>query len=155
MSAVLARPASFLPGRFGYLMGLYAENYHRLTRLFPLQRMAVGSYRSAVDDGMDVLLDVVDRQPYTVDVNLSYTLIDHVTGLPTPSAQLRVYLDAHVAEVMHCEPGKRLWQVLGPLPEARSVVQHRMRMASFLNRWLEYLAEQGHSLGTLEALQAR
>jgi hypothetical protein len=26
-----------------------------------------------------------------------------------------------------------------------------MRMATFLNRWLEYLAEQGHSRGTLSA----
>ena len=25
-----------------------------------------------------------------------------------------------------------------------------MRMGTFLNRWLEYLAEQGHSIGTLE-----
>jgi len=24
-----------------------------------------------------------------------------------------------------------------------------MRMATFLNRWMEYLAEQGHSRGTL------
>ncbi len=27
-------------------------------------------------------------------------------------------------------------------------------MSSFLNRWLEYLAEQGHSVGTLEPLTA-
>jgi len=32
-------------------------------------------------------------------------------------------------------------------------VQHRLRMNGFLNRWLEYLAEQGHSLATLERLQ--
>ena len=25
-------------------------------------------------------------------------------------------------------------------------------MSSFLNRWIEYLAEQGHSVGTLEPL---
>jgi hypothetical protein len=30
------------------------------------------------------------------------------------------------------------------------VFQRRVRMSSFLNRWLEYLAEQGHSIGTLE-----
>jgi uncharacterized protein YqiB (DUF1249 family) len=31
-----------------------------------------------------------------------------------------------------------------------SVFQHRLRMNRFLTRWLEYLAEQGHSIGTLE-----
>jgi uncharacterized protein YqiB (DUF1249 family) len=30
------------------------------------------------------------------------------------------------------------------------VLQHRLRMNGFLTRWLEYLAEQGHSVGTLE-----
>jgi uncharacterized protein YqiB (DUF1249 family) len=29
------------------------------------------------------------------------------------------------------------------------VFQHRLRMNGFLSRWLEYLAEQGHSAGTL------
>lgn len=142
---------SLLPTRFGYLMGLYAENYHRLVRLFPLPGLAVGAYRSSVDDGMDVSLEVRARQPWTLDVELSYTMLDQVTGQRTPSAQLRVYLDARVAEVMHCEPGKQLWQVLGPLPKAHTVMQHRLRMATFLNRWLEYLAAQGHSLGTLQA----
>ncbi|HET8898404.1 MAG TPA: DUF1249 domain-containing protein [Rhodanobacteraceae bacterium] len=149
MSAVLARPDPVLPSRFGYLMGLYAENFHRLNRLFPLAGLLPGVYHSSVDDGMDVHLAVHERQPWTMDLELSYALIDHATGLKTPSAQLRVYLDARVAEAMHCEPGKCLWQVLGPLPRSRTVMQHRLRMASFLNRWLEYLAEQGHSQGTL------
>lgn len=58
--------------------------------------------------------------------------------------------DAHVAEAMHCHPGRHLWHVLGPFPHASTVMQHRLQMNSFLNRWLEYLAEQGHSIGTLE-----
>jgi uncharacterized protein YqiB (DUF1249 family) len=32
----------------------------------------------------------------------------------------------------------------------RSVFQHRLRMNGFLTRWLEYLGEQGHSVGTLQ-----
>ncbi|HEX6613616.1 MAG TPA: DUF1249 domain-containing protein, partial [Rhodanobacteraceae bacterium] len=42
---------------------------------------------------------------------------------------------------------------LGPFAPARNVLQHRLRMNSFLNRWLEYLAEQGHSIGTLERVE--
>jgi len=44
--------------------------------------------------------------------------------------------------------------VLGPLAPTRNVLQHRMRMNGFLNRWLEYLAGQGHSLATLERTPA-
>lgn len=151
MSAVIATPVPpLLPGRFGFLMGLYAENYHRLVRLFAPQRLAAGDYVSDVDDGLPVHLRVIERHPYTLELSLSYGFIDEETGHPSPSAQLRMYLDAHVAEAMHCHPGRELWQVLGPFPAAHTVLQHRMRMNSFLSRWLEYLAEQGHSTGTLE-----
>ena len=149
MSAVLDRRAALLPGRFEFLMGLYAENYHRLVRLFAPQQLAPGRYVSSVDDGLDVHLQVQERHPYTLELELTYDLLDEHTGLRTPSAQLRVYTDAHVAEALHCHPGRHLWQVLGPFPPAHTVLQHRLRMNGFLTRWLEYLAEQGHSIGTL------
>lgn len=152
--AVLDRRADLLPGRFEFLMGLYAENYHRLARLFAPHELAAGRYISSVDDGLDVHLQVQQRHPYTLELELTYDFIDADTGLRSPSAQLRVYSDAHVAEALHCHPGRHLWQVLGPFPPAHSVLAHRLRMNGFLTRWLEYLAEQGHSAGTLEQARA-
>ncbi|HJU25957.1 MAG TPA: DUF1249 domain-containing protein [Rhodanobacteraceae bacterium] len=143
---------ALLPGRFAWLMGLYSENHQRLIRMFASQRLPVGEYVSSVGDGLDLRLSIQERHPYTVEIGLSYDLIDDATGRPAPSAQLRMYLDAHTTEALHCEPGRELWQVLEPLP-ARGVLAHRLRMNSFLNRWLEYLAEQGHSIGTLERVE--
>jgi uncharacterized protein len=145
-----SQAARLLPGRFEFLMGLYAENFHRLARLFAPQTLQIGSYLSAVDDGLDVRLELTERHRYTLDMQLSYCFVDSVTGESAPSACLRMYRDAHVAEALHCHPGKHLWNVLGPFPAARTVFQHRMRMNSFLSRWLEYLGEQGHSIGTLQ-----
>ena len=142
--------ATFLPDRFDWLMGLYTENHRRLARLFSPERLGVGEYLSSVDDGLDVRLSVQERHPYTLELGLSYAVLDETTGNPAPSAQLRSYLDAHMTEALHCEPGRELWQVLGPLAPARNVLMHRLRMNGFLNRWLEYLAEQGHSLATLQ-----
>jgi uncharacterized protein YqiB (DUF1249 family) len=147
--------ATLLPGRFDWLMGLYAENHQRLARLFAPERLPEGEYLSSVDDGLDVRLVVQARHPYTVELELSYVVVDASTGNPSPSAQLRMYLDACMTEALHCEPGRDLWQVLGPFAPARNVMQHRLRMNTFLNRWLEYLAEQGHSLGTLEVADPR
>lgn len=150
MSAVLDNRNALLPSRFGFLMGLYAENYHRLAKLFAPQTLTPGRYRSVVDDGLNVRLQVQERHPYTLELELTYDFVDAQTGQPSPSAQLRMYTDAHVAEALHCHPGRHLWQVLGPFPPAHTVFQHRLRMNGFLSRWLEYLAEQGHSIGTLE-----
>jgi len=157
MSAVAEKSTTGLPGRFAYLMGLHAENYHRLDRLFSPQTLPLGSYSSSVDDGLDLRLDIVERHRYTIELHLTYCMLDSATGDPAPSAWLRMYRDARMAEVTHCHPGKRLWRELGPFPPAHTVFQQRMRMASFLNRWIEYVAEQGHSRGTIvpvaEALQ--
>lgn len=154
MSSVLAHRPDVLPSRFAWLMGLYAENFHRLTRLFAPLELALGSYRSGLDDGVDVRLDVLERQRYTLDLRLTYEFVDASTGEPSPSAQLRVYLDAHMAEVLDLCADRRLVRAIGPLHPARDLFERRLRMSSFLNRWLEYLAEQGHSVGTLEPLRA-
>lgn len=160
MPSVLLQPASnahrhsfaaaLLPDRFDWLMGLYAENHRRLARLFAPHRLAVGEYVSSVGDRLDVRLSVQERHPYTLELGLTYDVLDASTGNPAPSAQLRCYLDARMTEALHCEPGRELWQVLGPWAPARNVLQHRLRMNAFLDRWLEYLAGQGHSLATLE-----
>ena len=73
-------------------------------------------------------------------------LSEHVLLDPEPREDLaRDLLDRCVRGVLH--------RALGPLPPAKTLFQQRMRMATFLNRWLEYLAEQGHSVGTLEPLR--
>ena len=149
-TVVLDHRNSLLPGRFETLMGLYAENYHRLARLFAPHELPAGRYVSSVDDGLDVHLQVQEHHPYTVELELTYGFVDAHTGQRAPSAQLRMYTDAHVAEALHCHPGRHLWQVLGPFSPVHSVFQYRLRMNRFLARWLEYLAEQGHSTGTLE-----
>jgi hypothetical protein len=149
MHAVLDNRCSLLPGRFEVLMGLYAENYHRLSRLFAPQKLAPGRHVSRVDDGLDVHLNVQELHPYTVELELTYDFVDAHTGHRAPSAQLRMYTDAHVAEALHCRPGQHLWQILGPFPPAHSVFQYRLRMNRFLSRWLEYLAEQRHGVDTL------
>jgi len=90
-----SRASALLPGRFTWLMGLYAENHQRLVRLFAPQRLSPGEYISSVGDGLDLQLSIQQRHPYTVELGLSYVLLDAATGRPAPSAQLRMYLDAH------------------------------------------------------------
>jgi hypothetical protein len=154
MFALRSQHASKTSGRFAYLMGLYAENYWRLTRVFGPQRLPAGRYESRVGDGLDLHLDVIERHPYTLDLRLSYQFHDEHTGRPEPSAHVRLYADARVAEVTACYIGSRLEDVLGRGADARSVFEHRLRMNVFLDKWLEYLSERGHSRFTLEPVAA-
>ena len=47
--------------RFGWLMGLYAENFALLTRLFEPADLAPGSWLSCIGDGLDLRLDVLEQ----------------------------------------------------------------------------------------------
>jgi hypothetical protein len=38
---------------------------------------------------------------------------------------------------------------MGLYPPPAELISHRMRMNTFLGKWLEYLAERGHGVATL------
>ena len=140
-------------GRFAFLMGLYAENYWQLVHLFGADRLDVGSYVSRCGDGLDLSLEVIERHPYTLELKLSYEFRDDATGQPDPSAYVRLYRDARVAEVTTCYVDARLEDLFGRDADVRTVFDHRLRMNSFLSKWLAYLGERGHSRFTLRAAE--
>jgi len=152
----LAAYAARIPklSRFGWLMGLYAENHARLTRLFEPADLAPGCYRSCIGDGLDLQLDVIEQHRYTTELRLTYVLRDPLTGEPDPSAYLRLYHDARQLEATHCYVGRRWQDVIGMYPPPAEVIGHRMRMNTFLGKWLEYLAERGHGVATLHFVVA-
>lgn len=151
MSQLVARRVK-LPGlsRLGWLMALYAENHARLLRLFEPGDLAVGRYVSSIGDGLDLQLDVIERHAYTSELRLAYVgLPDTVTGQPDPSAWLRLYRDARQVEATHCYVGRRWQDAIGMFPPPAQLLGHRMRMNTFLGKWLQYLAERGHGVATL------
>lgn len=141
-------------GRLSWLMELYGENHRRLARMFDAESLARGAWVSSVGDGMDLHLDVLEHHAYTVDLRMTYGITDPATGMRDPSAFIRVYRDAHQAEATHCYVGQRWQDVLGLRPDPRVLVGHRLRMNTFLGKWLEFLADQGHSRFTLHQVEA-
>ncbi len=135
--------------RLGWLMGLYAENYLHLMRLFAPDHLQVGRYVSSIGDGLDLYLDVIECHRYTVELRMTYGIRDPQTGEPDPSAYVRLYRDARQVETTHCYVGRRWQDVMGMYPPASELVGHRLRMNTFLGKWLEYLAERGHGVATL------
>ena len=155
MSRVLSRHNAVpTVSRFGWLMGLYGENHARLQRLFEPADLAVGSYVSSIGDGLDVRLEVLERHAYTSELRMSYGLVDPHTGMADPSASLRLYHDARQVDATHCYAGRRWQDVIGMFPPPERILDHRLRMNTFLGKWLQYLAEQGHGVATLHACDA-
>ena len=151
MSYLVARSAR-IPrlSRLGWLMALYAENHTRLARMFQPGALPVGRHLSSVGDGLDLQLDVIEQHRYTTELRLTYAMEDPLTGRPDPSAFLRMYHDTRQLEATHCYIGQRWQDVIGMYPPPAAVIGHRMRMNTFLGKWLEYLGERGHSAATLQ-----
>lgn len=151
MSNVVSRPINAAKfNRFSWLMALYAENHQRLHRLFMPEHLTEGRYVSSVGDGLDLRLDILAQHAYTTELRLSYAMLDPVTGEPDPSAYLRLYRDARQVEATHCYIGRRWQDAIGMYPPPAEVLDHRLRMNTFLGKWLQYLAERGHGMGSSE-----
>lgn len=128
---------------------LYSENFERIGRIIDLQAARPGRYRSTAGDGLDVHVELLTRHAHTVELRLSYAMTDPLTGAPDPSAVLRAYLDSRQAEATNCYVGRRWQDVLGLHPSPQVMMGHRLRMNSFLSKWLAYLEGLGHSRLTL------
>lgn len=135
-------------------MGLYSENYWTLTRLFGVQQLALGYYQSSGDCGLPLSLHICERARFTMEMKLSYVLTDSLSGNPDPSAHIRFYSDAQVAEVTACYSGSRLEDVLGRGAGTEIILQHRLRMNAFFSKWLGYLESCGHSRFSLARLES-
>ena len=154
MSSLSARTA-LVPrlNRLGWLMALYAENHKRLARLFHPQDLPAGRYLSDIGDGLPLQVDVIEQHRYTTELRITYAMADPVTGEPDPSAFLRLYHDTRQLEATHCYVGRRWQDVIGMFPPPAQLIGHRLRMNTFLGKWLEYLAERGHGVATLRRVE--
>ncbi|MBP8098544.1 MAG: DUF1249 domain-containing protein, partial [Arenimonas sp.] len=62
--------------RLSWLMGLYGENYQRMSRLFDLPSLEPGGYLSSCVNGLDLMVEVLEVHPYTLELRLSYRMSD-------------------------------------------------------------------------------
>ena len=150
MNSLARRPVRIPTlSRLGWLMALYNENHGRLATMFAPAGLEPGCFVSSVGDGLDLRVEVLEQHRYTTELRLTYAMHDPVTAQPDPSAYLRQYHDAHQVEATHCYIGRRWQDVIGMYPPPAELVGHRLRMNTFLGKWLQYLSERGHGLATL------
>ena len=101
---------------------------------------------------LDLRLDVLEQHRFTSELRLTYAMVDAATGAPDPSAFVRLYRDARQAEATHCHVGRRWQDAIGMYPPSDTLIRHRLRMNTFLGKWLDYLGEQATASRRLPTL---
>jgi uncharacterized protein YqiB (DUF1249 family) len=132
------------PGSFVGLMALYESNYLRLLRLLPELERLDGCFRSRVAGDCDLHLEVLERCRYTVTLSLTYHLETDEGLMLDPDITVRAYLDGRLAEAMKVGDRQRHMALRKFVEEHRRELDLRWRRNIVLNKWLEYLSDQGH-----------
>ena len=132
------------PRSFVGLMALYESNYLRLLRLLPELEQLDGCFRSRVAGDCDLYLEVLERSRYTVTLSLTYHLKTDDGLILDPDITVRAYLDGHLAEAMMVGNRQRHMVLRKFLDEHKRELDLRWRRNIVLNKWLEYLSDQGH-----------
>jgi len=135
----IAKPRSFVG-----LMALYESNYLRLFRLIPELDRIDGCFHSRVVGDCDLHLEILERCRYTVTLSLTYHLETEDGLLIDPDMAVRVYLDGKLAEAMAIGDCRRHTTLGQLVQEHRQELDRRWRRNIVLNKWLDYLSEQGH-----------
>ena len=135
----VAKPRSFVG-----LMALYESNYLRLLGLVPELDRLDGCFRSRVAGDCDLYLEILERSRYTVTLSLTYQFETDDGLHVNPDITVRAYLDGRQAEVLAIGKKQRHPALRQLVREHREELDRRWRCNMVLNKWLDYLSDQGH-----------
>ena len=128
------------PNTFAGLMELYESNYIKIKKLCGNFNNLDEYSVSTVDKGLDLHMRVVERNKYTITINLTY----HFSSLSErprnfPNLLVRIYFDAMQAEVLRreirCKSGNA---------SSTGHLRNKWRDNRFLFKWLTFCLHQGH-----------
>ena len=132
------------PKSFVGLMALYESNYLRLLNLIPELERLDGCYRSRVAGDCDLHVEILERCRYTVTLSLTYYFENGDGRIADPDMTVRAYLDGRLGEAMSLCGKHRHAELRRLAKEHARELDRRWQRNIVLNKWLEYLSDQGH-----------
>ena len=139
-----ARQARFGARDIAGLIRIYEASYVRLTKLVPDLPACDRVMISRVAGVLDLHLEIIERQPYTASLVLTYRFPDRDGYVLEPNARINVYHDVRAAEVVH-HIRRRKSHVIRPwTPGRMPELDRKWQMNRFLLKWLRFCTFQGH-----------
>lgn len=140
----VAKLALYRPRNLAALIDLYEGNYFRLMRLVPELEHMHGTVVSRVAGALDLYLTIVERQPYTTTLGLSYRFAEPGGPVSEPNARICIYHDVKAVDMLSHSRRHRSRRVhpwrRGHVPE----LDRKWEMNRFLQKWLGFCLRQGH-----------
>ena len=131
------------------LQEVQEEIYRQLHLLIPDQIAFTDSLMSRVTGSPDLRLEVLERHNYTTFFRLTYEFRKGEERSYAPDAHIRFYHDAHIAEATSFNLGQGCIRTAHPSYPPKQILQQAWRRNRALDRWLDYILKQGHSVATM------
>ena len=132
------------------LQQVQEEIFRQMQLLVPDDYAFHDSLQSMVSGSPLLRLEVLERHPYTTFLRLTYEFRDGDDRSFAPDAHIRLNQDAHLAEATSYNTGQGCTRTAHPSYPPRQLLAQAWRRNRALDRWLDYLLKQGHSLATMK-----
>jgi uncharacterized protein YqiB (DUF1249 family) len=142
-AGLLSRP------RLKRLHEVQAECYRLLQLLIPDDFSFHDYLKSRVVGSQLLRLQILERHAYTTFFRLTYEFPPQLEQRYAPDAHIRFYHDARLAEATSFNCVQACTRDTHPAYPARQMMQRAWRRNRALERWLDYLLKQGHSVLTM------
>lgn len=119
----------------------HEDNFYLLQLLLPNDLLETQSFKSTRTDKPELRLFIKKRFKYTIELELMYKFESSCSE----SVVIRAYQDAKVAELMYCTDLQRFIRLMGPKISPEVHFNTRISLNRFLNKWLNYLIQNGYS----------
>lgn len=117
---------------------LCESNFHKLLRLIPglphFEKSAIGETL----EHPALYLDIVDRSPYTLTIELSHCFSQRSDRLMQPAVKIRLYMDAQLAEVIRDSDRPAVSRVYANPGRMLEIQEYKWRLNYFLQKWLDH-----------------
>ena len=124
------------------LMQLHEACYRMLKLLMPKQFEAGCEYTSRLQKHPKLKLRVEAKHAYTSDLSLEYEFENHSSD----QIAIRIYHDAHLAELLYATELERQLRLQGPHISSLTQARLRVKQSIFLHKWLVYLLDTGYGV---------
>jgi uncharacterized protein YqiB (DUF1249 family) len=126
---------------------IYESNYQKLFRLIPDLLIFKESAIGIAPLNTMLHLEIIERTPYTLTLELSHCFDKNSDDFFAPAVKIRVYLDAHLAEVLSDHVRTGVAQVIKDPGLSREIMNYKWRLNYFLQKWLDHCLKKDYLFG--------
>lgn len=115
-----------------------ANNYQKLLNLIPNIKSFTQTAVGQAPQKPDLQLEVLERSAYTLTVKLSHRFSQLPNDLWMPEVEIRMYLDAEVAEVLRDHARSNVSRVYKDPGKTTEILNYKWQLNYFLTKWLDH-----------------